>query len=102
MSAIEQLSAMSETTSDSAKTVHILEIVRSFFQARPVRTIMSISSSRVRAIISRKRPVPAAHLSFITKLTTLPSLSMRIILLSCPPISTIVRIVGSRKNAPFA
>ena len=42
---------------------------------------------KVRAIISRKRPVPAAHLSFITKFCTVPCPSIQITFESWPPMS---------------
>ena len=47
---------------------------------------------RVLAMISRNLPVPAEHLSFMIKSRTLP-LPIRIILLSCPPIS--ITVAGS-------
>ena len=96
------LSAMSEMTSDSAKTVHMLEMVSSFSHVRPRRLISSISSSSVRAIISRNRPVPAAHLSFIIKPETWPVSSRLITLLSCPPMSMMVRTAGFSACAPRA
>ena len=55
------------------------------------------------AMFCRKRPVPAAHLSFIRKLTTFPSRSKAMTLLSCPPMSRIVRTPPgspSRKSRP--
>ena len=62
------LSAISEITSDSANTVHMLEMVSSFSHVRPRRLISSISSSSVRAIISRNRPVRVAiHKTGFTK-----------------------------------
>ena len=70
------------------------EMVISSFHCRPTVEISSRESSRVRAIISRKRPVPAAHLSFMTKLVTLPSGAMAMTLLSCPPMSMTVRTWG--------
>lgn len=96
------LSAISEMTSDSAKTVHMLDMVSSLSHVRPRRLISAMSSSSVRAIISRKRPVPAAHLSFIMKPVTWPVSSRLMILLSCPPMSMIVRTAGFRKCAPRA
>ncbi len=56
----------------------------------------SRSTSRARAITSRKRPVPAAHLSFIAKFMTRPFSSMTTALLSCPPMSMSDRMDGSR------
>ena len=80
----------------------MLEMVTSFFHASPSSLISGRVSSRVFAIMSRKRPVPAAHLSFITKFTTLPRSSMRITLESWPPMSMTVRAWGNRKCAPLA
>ena len=97
MSLAEWLSAMREMTSDSAKTVHMLEMVRSCFHSSPRRLISGRSSSRVRAIISRNRPVPAAHLSFMMKPLTAPASSRQITLLSWPPMSMMVRAWGWRK-----
>ena len=72
-------------TSDSAKTVHI-ELIA---VPPPRRASSQISSGRraiVFAMTSKKRPVPAEHLSFITKSFTRPS-SIRMIFVSWPPIS---------------
>ena len=80
----------------------VLEMVRSSRHSSPTRLISSSVSPSVRAIISRKRPVPAAHLSFMAKDSTLPSPSSRMILLSCPPMSMTVRAPGRRKWAPRA
>lgn len=52
-------------------------------------------NSNERAIASKKRPVPAAHLSFIAKFLTVPSVSIAIPLMSCPPISMIAFTLGS-------
>ena len=52
--------ATRETTSESAKTVHMEEMVISSFHCRPTVEISSRESSRVRAIISRKRPSAGA------------------------------------------
>ncbi|STV23802.1 Uncharacterised protein [Klebsiella pneumoniae] len=46
---------------------------------------------------SRKRPVPAAHLSFIRKSLRLPPASSWITLLSWPPISITVRVSGAQQ-----
>jgi hypothetical protein len=53
----------------------------------------------VREITSRKRPVPAAHLSFIRKSVRLPASSSWITLLSWPPISMTVRSAGQQPRA---
>ena len=44
------------------------------------------------ASTDRKLPVPAAHRSFMAKLTTLPWSSSEIALLSCPPMLMMVLI----------
>jgi hypothetical protein len=53
-----------------------------------------ISSFKILAITSKKRPVPAAHLSFITKLTIRPSSPKESTLASWPPISITVLAWG--------
>ena len=94
ISVFSLLLAIKEITSDSANTEHILVISMSSVDCKAIVPSSLISTSNVLAIISRKRPVPAAHLSFITKSMTSP-LSLNLIpLLSCPPISKIVRIFG--------
>ena len=87
---------MSETTSDSANTVHMLEMVTSWCHCSPWRDSSSIGICSVRAMASRKRPVPAAHLSFITKFCTVPSALRWMTLESCPPMSMTVRASGAR------
>src|SRR4030065_322491 len=64
--------------------------------------ISSRSISSVRAMTSRNRPVPAAHLSFIAKSATLPSGVKRMTLLSWPPMSSTVLALGNRWRAPRA
>ena len=96
MSATFLFWATRDTTSDSAKTVHMLEITTFSFHSSPFVLISSNESPSVLAIISRKRPVPAAHLSFIRKFFTAPFSSMLIALISCPPISMTVRTRGFR------
>lgn len=61
-------------TSDSAKTVHMLLMACG---ATPAVMLSSCSTLApvVREMTSRKRPVPAAHLSFIRKSVRLPSSS---------------------------
>ena len=102
MSAMGVSSATRLTTSLSAKTVHMFEIFTSRFHSRPTRQNSSIESSMARAVASRKRPVPAAHLSFMTKLSTPPASSRWMTLESCPPMSMTVRASGARKCAPRA
>ena len=55
---------------------------------------------RVLLITSRKWPVPAAHLSFITKLSSFPDWLTLITLASWPPMSITVRIFGLIVYAP--
>ena len=85
-------------TSDSANTVHMLEIV----VGRPWRARFE-SSSWVRprrfAMTSMNLPVPAEHLSFMLNLTTLPR-SRTMALVSWPPMSTTVQSSPKRKPAP--
>ena len=94
MSAFSLLLAMREMTSDSANTEHMLVISMSSVDRRATGPSSSTSISRVRAIISRKRPVPAAHLSFMTKSVTSPASFKWMALLSWPPMSRIVRTLG--------
>ena len=56
---------------------------------------------RAWAIFSTKLPVPAAQRSFMTNRSTRLSFTF-ITLLSCPPISMIVRVPGSKNLAPRA
>ena len=90
------LSAMSEMTSDSAKTVHMLEMVSSPYPtlARAAH-LVHVQFQRPRHHF-QKMSVPAAHLSFMTKLLTRPPSERQMTLLSCPPISTMVRAEGFR------
>ena len=62
----------------------------------------STSTSSARAMASRKRPVPAAHLSFMANSTTAPSRSRRIALLSWPPMSTSTSVPGNMARMPRA
>ena len=55
ISAVSVFAATRETTSDSANTVHMLEIVTSFFHRRPNSLISSRLSCSVRAMFSKKR-----------------------------------------------
>ena len=58
--------------------------------------------SRFIATTSKNFPVPAAHLSFIAKLITFPSLSKEIAFESCPPMLIIVFISHSPLAAALA
>ena len=68
--------------SDSAKTVQVLEMGTLFFVLSDTAPISSIGMRRRAAVTSRKRPVPAAHLSFIAKFATRPSAPTTMTLLS--------------------
>ena len=94
MSGFSSLLAMSEMTSDSAKTEHMLAISRCFLLSSAAGPSSSRLISSERAIISRKRPVPAAHLSFIAKSVTSPVAFTWMALLSWPPMSRMVRTAG--------
>ena len=48
----------------------------------------------------RNRPVPAAHLSFMQKSMISPEGATRMALVSCPPMSTTVRVLGNICTAP--
>ena len=91
-----------EMTSLSANTVQVLEISAgvSDCAARPPRA--STSTFKIPAITSRNRPVPAAHLSFITKPLMRPDSSKEMTLASWPPMSMTVRASGIRKWQPRA
>ena len=72
-------------TSDSANTVHMELIeVPLPFEASSHRSCGV--RDNVFAMTSRNRPVPAEHLSFMRKSVTIP-FSMRMIFVSCPPMS---------------
>ena len=92
----------SPMTSLSANTVHIELTVAASFEARAASPSSSISQPSALAITSRKRPVPAAHLSFISKSSTRPAGPRRITLVSWPPMSRIERTSGKRRVAPSA
>lgn len=68
---------------------------------RHARPIPERGISSARAMISRNRPVPAAHRSFITKSATKP-LRTEMILTSWPPMSITVSVPGKRNDAPRA
>ena len=88
-------------TSLSAKTVQVELMPMRFVDSAESFSRSSMLTSRTRAMTSRKRPVPAAHLSFIWKLTIAP-FSIFKTLTSWPPMSMTVCTFGNRKNAPFA
>lgn len=91
-----------EITSLSAKTVHVEDIFILFVAFKVRLSSPSRSTLRAFAITSRNRPVPAAHLSFITKCVTFPSSDTDIALESWPPISIIVHLRGYKEKIPLA
>ena len=85
----------------SANTAHMLEMAAGF--PRPAASPSSASSMpRMPERTCRKRPVPAAHLSFIRKSCTEPSGAVLMTLLSCPPMSSTTPVPGKRWTAPRA
>ncbi len=88
-------------TSLSANTVHMLDISTGSAPSESAPSAPT-SVSRAPAITSRKRPVPAAHLSFMEKSTTPPAPSVFITLLSWPPMSMTMSVPGTRNWAPLA
>ena len=88
--------------SDSAKMVHMLEMVQAFFDffMRSESSSILMPSSRC-VSTSKKRPVPAAHLSFISKRSTTPCSLSSMTLLSWPPMSIIVRVPGIMCQVPM-
>ena len=91
-----------EMISDSAKTVQVEEIGSSA-EAASARGPRSATSTPSRAAVcSRKRPVPAAHLSFMAKSTGRPFGPMRMTLPSCPPMSTRVPPWPRARKTPRA
>ena len=89
-------------TSDSAKTVHCAVMGMTFFAVRLRFENSGRLSSKAFAMASKKRPVPAEHLSFIAKFLTVPSVSMLMPLTSWPPMSMIARTFGSVTCTPMA
>src|SRR3989304_2287890 len=88
--------------SDSTNTVQT-DVSRTGFLARS--EIGPISSSPIpvtSAAADGKRPVPAAHLSFMAKSMTEPSAPTLIALVSWPPMSITVRVRGKIECAPRA
>ena len=87
--------AISEITSDWAKTTQVeaMDTGSSAWREMSPRSSMGISSRS--AMTSRNLPVPAAHLSFMTKSAMTPSASREMALLSWPPMSMMVRTVPS-------
>ena len=92
--------AISPTISLSAKTAHML-LMGTGRQSctKSSRCEMLLPTRAI--IISMKRPVPAAHLSFIKKSFTCPWLSRVMTLQSCPPISMTVSHRGPIGSAPL-
>ena len=95
-------SPTSDITSLSANTAHCAVIGITFLADSESFEKSSRLISKALAIDSKKRPVPAAHLSFMAKLRTVPSVSIAIPLTSCPPISMIALTEGSVTWTPMA
>ena len=88
-------------TSDSAKTVHMLLMGWSSVSSGMLQKSASLQP-RWTAMFWRKRPVPAAHLSFMRKSSTLPFSSILMTFESWPPMSSTVVASGARRRAPAA
>ena len=87
-------------TSDSAKTLHWLDMLIGLALMFAVEPMPSSPQVSTLAMTWKKRPVPAAQRSFISNWVT-PPLSLRLIALqSCPPMSMMVRTVGQAQKAP--
>jgi hypothetical protein len=84
-----------ESTSDSAKTVHVVLIFTGRSPRKAVGPRSPSGMSRALDAAPRKRPVPAAHLSFMQKSRISPTRETRIALVSWPPMSTTVRVPGN-------
>jgi hypothetical protein len=89
-----------DSTSDSAKTVHVVLILTGLSPFKAVGPSSASGISRALEAAPRKRPVPAAHLSFMQKSTISPLLETRMALVSWPPMSTTVRVSGNMWTAP--
>lgn len=85
-------------TSDSANTVHMLVIAWGSIPSVMLSSCSTLAPS-VREITSRKRPVPAAHLSFIRKSVRLPASSSWITLLSAADIDDCASLRGQQACA---
>jgi hypothetical protein len=85
-----------------AKTVQKLESLTTSAVEWASPSMSESSSPRRTAISSMKAPVPAAHFRFILKSSRFPESSMRMTLLSCPPMSTTVIDPGTRWWQPTA
>ena len=94
--------AAQDSTSDSANTVHVVLIFTGFCARSAVSPSSSRGISSAKAAACRKRPVPAAHLSFMQKSITSPSGRTRIALVSCPPMSSTVFVPANMFAAPRA
>ena len=89
-------------TSDSANTVHVEEMVATFSDCSSKPDRSDTLQPKIDAITSRKRPVPAAHLSFIAKFSRSPEEEIERTLASWPPMSMTVRTPGKSFEAPLA
>ena len=88
--------------SDSANTVQVVVMRTGFFERSASVPSSDSGSSSAYDAAPRKRPVPAAHLSFIVKSSTWRSGFTEIAFVSCPPMSMTVRVFGKSETAPFA
>ena len=79
-------------------------VVLPFNETEIARKILEENKDQLSAVIIepilKKRPVPAAHLSFIQKSVISPTAETRIALVSWPPMSTTVRVRGNMWTAP--
>ncbi len=89
-----------ESTSDSAKTVQVVLIFTGRSPRMAVAPSWSRGMSSALEAAPRKRPVPAAHLSFMQKSTISPLAATEIALVSWPPMSITVRVAGNMWTAP--
>ena len=88
--------------SDSTKTVQTEVRRTGVWPLRDMGPISSRDSPRHSAAACMNRPVPAAHLSFMQKSRTSPAGPILMALVSCPPISMTVRVLGKSSWAPLA
>ncbi len=100
-SSVLTLFAKCEITSLSANTVHVelMSTRQPDFSSSAPNCDKSMSSTL--AMTDRKRPVPAAHLSFMRNFNILPCGESFITFASCPPISIMVRASGYILETPL-
>ena len=90
------------TISVSAKTAQVLLMGAAPVAPATNRPRLGKSTPSLAATSSRKRPVPAAQRSFITKSRTRPAWLSQMTLLSWPPMSTMVSASGRTWRTPRA